>query len=129
MGRRCAERYSGSKGQTLAAKAAPICTAVVIAVITPAIAAICVTAAVSAAQEKKVTIEQIQKRVSEHFGMRAQDLKIRSNSKVIAFPRQFVSSAQPASSLSRGRVMPFAHRTSGTPETLILYWRTERRRK
>jgi chromosomal replication initiator protein len=39
-------------------------------------------------QEKKVTIEQIQKRVSEHFGMRAQDLKIRSNSKVIAFPRQ-----------------------------------------
>ena len=39
-------------------------------------------------QEKKVTIEQIQKRVGEHFGMRAQDLKIRSNSKVIAFPRQ-----------------------------------------
>ena len=39
-------------------------------------------------QEKKITIEQIQKRVSEHFGMRAQDLKIRSNSKVIAFPRQ-----------------------------------------
>jgi chromosomal replication initiator protein len=39
-------------------------------------------------QEKKVTIEQIQKRVGEHFGLRAQDLKIRSNSKVIAFPRQ-----------------------------------------
>ena len=39
-------------------------------------------------QEKKVTIEQIQKRVGEHFGVRAQDLKIRSNSKVIAFPRQ-----------------------------------------
>ncbi len=39
-------------------------------------------------QEKKVTIEQIQRRVSEHFGMRAQDLKVRSNSKVIAFPRQ-----------------------------------------
>ena len=39
-------------------------------------------------QEKKVTIEQIQKRVGEHFGMRAQDLKVRSNSKVIAFPRQ-----------------------------------------
>ena len=34
------------------------------------------------------TIEQIQKRVGEHFGMRAQDLNIRSNSKVIAFPRQ-----------------------------------------
>lgn len=39
-------------------------------------------------QEKKVTIEQIQKRVGEHFGLRAQDLKIRSNSKVIAYPRQ-----------------------------------------
>ena len=39
-------------------------------------------------QEKKVTIEQIQKRVGENFGMRAQDLKVRSNSKVIAFPRQ-----------------------------------------
>jgi chromosomal replication initiator protein len=39
-------------------------------------------------QEKKVTIEQIQKRVGEHFGLRAQDLKVRSNTKVIAFPRQ-----------------------------------------
>jgi len=39
-------------------------------------------------QEKKVTIEQIQKRVGEHFGLRAQDLKVRSNSKQIAFPRQ-----------------------------------------
>jgi chromosomal replication initiator protein len=39
-------------------------------------------------QEKKVTIDQIQKRVGEHFGLRAQDLKIRSNTKVIAFPRQ-----------------------------------------
>jgi len=38
--------------------------------------------------EKKVTIEQIQKRVGEHYGLRAQDLKVRSNSKVIAFPRQ-----------------------------------------
>ena len=39
-------------------------------------------------QEKKVTIEQIQKTVGEIYGLRAQDLKIRSNSKVIAFPRQ-----------------------------------------
>jgi chromosomal replication initiator protein len=39
-------------------------------------------------QEKKISIEQIQKRVGEHFGLRAQDLKIRSNSKTIAFPRQ-----------------------------------------
>lgn len=39
-------------------------------------------------QEKKVTIEQIQKAVGEVYGLRAQDLKMRSNSKVIAFPRQ-----------------------------------------
>jgi chromosomal replication initiator protein len=39
-------------------------------------------------QEKKVTIDQIQKRVGEHFGLRPQDLKMRSNSKMIAFPRQ-----------------------------------------
>ena len=39
-------------------------------------------------QDKKVTIEQIQKRVGEHFGLRAQDLKVRSNTRVIAFPRQ-----------------------------------------
>jgi chromosomal replication initiator protein len=39
-------------------------------------------------QEKKVTIDQIQKRVGEHFGLRAQDLKVRSNSRVIAYPRQ-----------------------------------------
>ena len=32
-------------------------------------------------QEKKVTIEQIQKRVGEIFGLRAQDLKVRSNSR------------------------------------------------
>ncbi|HKS83068.1 MAG TPA: chromosomal replication initiator protein DnaA [Candidatus Acidoferrales bacterium] len=39
-------------------------------------------------QEKKITIDQIQRRVGEHFGLRAQDLKMKSNSKVIAFPRQ-----------------------------------------
>jgi chromosomal replication initiator protein len=39
-------------------------------------------------QEKRVSIEQIQKRVGDHFGLRVQDLKVRSNSKAIAFPRQ-----------------------------------------
>ena len=39
-------------------------------------------------QEKKVSIEQIQRRVGEHFGKRGQDLKVRSNSREIAFPRQ-----------------------------------------
>jgi chromosomal replication initiator protein len=41
-----------------------------------------------ASQEKRVTIDLIQKRVSEHFNLREQDLKIRSNTRAIAFPRQ-----------------------------------------
>jgi chromosomal replication initiator protein len=41
-----------------------------------------------ATQEKKVTIELIQKRVGEQFGLRDQDLKVKSNSKAIAYPRQ-----------------------------------------
>ena len=41
-----------------------------------------------ASQEKKVTVELIQKRVGEQFGLREHDLKMRSNSKAIAFPRQ-----------------------------------------
>src|SRR5258708_24247238 len=41
-----------------------------------------------ASQEKRVTIDLIQKRVSEHFNLREQDLKIRSNTRAIAYPRQ-----------------------------------------
>jgi chromosomal replication initiator protein len=41
-----------------------------------------------ATQEKRVTIDLIQKKVGEQFGLREQDLKMRSNSKAIAFPRQ-----------------------------------------
>src|ERR1700720_3968380 len=41
-----------------------------------------------ASQEKRVTIGLIQKRVSEHFNLREQDLKVRSNTRAIAFPRQ-----------------------------------------
>src|SRR6266700_989272 len=43
-----------------------------------------------ASQEKRVTIDLIQKRVSEHFNLREQDLKVRSNTRAIAFPRQVV---------------------------------------
>jgi chromosomal replication initiator protein len=39
-------------------------------------------------QDKKVTIELIQKRVGEHFRLRPEELKIRSNAKAIAYPRQ-----------------------------------------
>jgi chromosomal replication initiator protein len=39
-------------------------------------------------QEKKVTIELIQKRVGEQFGLRVAELKSKNNSKAIAYPRQ-----------------------------------------
>jgi chromosomal replication initiator protein len=41
-----------------------------------------------AQQEKRVSIEAIQRRVAEDFSLRPGDLKVRSNAKSIAFPRQ-----------------------------------------
>ncbi len=41
-----------------------------------------------ALQEKRVSIEAIQRRVAEQFSLRPTDLKIRSNAKSITFPRQ-----------------------------------------
>ena len=41
-----------------------------------------------ASQEKRDTIDLIQKRVSKHFNLREQDLKVRSKTRAIAFPRQ-----------------------------------------
>lgn len=39
-------------------------------------------------QEKRITIEMIQKAVSEQFNMKVSDLKSKNNSKSIAYPRQ-----------------------------------------
>jgi chromosomal replication initiator protein len=41
-----------------------------------------------AQQEKRVSIEAVQRRVAEHFNLRPADLKARSNAKAIAYPRQ-----------------------------------------
>src|SRR5258708_23342724 len=41
-----------------------------------------------ASQEKRVTIDLIQKRVSEHFNLREQDLKVRSTTPSTAYPPQ-----------------------------------------
>src|SRR5437899_1479707 len=41
-----------------------------------------------ATQENRVTAEVIQRRLREHYGLREQDLKVRSNTRTIAFPRQ-----------------------------------------
>src|SRR5271156_4460418 len=67
-------------------------------------------------QEKKVTIEQIQKRVGEIFGLRAQDLNVRSNSRQIVLPRQvamFVVKQLPSASLPEiGRQFGGKHHTT-----------------
>jgi chromosomal replication initiator protein len=39
-------------------------------------------------QEKRITIEMIQKAVSEHFSLKVSDLKSKNNSKSISYPRQ-----------------------------------------
>jgi len=41
-----------------------------------------------AQQEKRVSIEAVQRRVAEHFNLRPADLKARSNARAIAYPRQ-----------------------------------------
>jgi chromosomal replication initiator protein len=42
----------------------------------------------AAGQEKRITIDLIQKRVAEHFDVRISDMKIKKRTKAIAFPRQ-----------------------------------------
>jgi chromosomal replication initiator protein len=39
-------------------------------------------------QARKITIDAIQKAVAEQFGLRATEIKVKSNSRVIVFPRQ-----------------------------------------
>jgi len=41
-----------------------------------------------AQQEKRISIEAIQRRVAEEFNLRSPDLRVRSNARSIAFPRQ-----------------------------------------
>jgi len=69
-----------------------------------------------ASPEKRVTIDLIQKRVSEHFNLREQDLKFRSNTRAIAFPRQIamyiVKQLTTASLLEIGRHFGGKHHTT-----------------
>jgi chromosomal replication initiator protein len=39
-------------------------------------------------QARKITIDAIQKAVAEEFGLRSAEIKVKSNSRVIVFPRQ-----------------------------------------
>jgi chromosomal replication initiator protein len=42
----------------------------------------------AAGQEKRITIDIIQKKVAEHFDVRISDMKIKKRTKAVAFPRQ-----------------------------------------
>jgi len=42
----------------------------------------------AAGQEKRITIDLIQKRVAEHFDVRISDMKIKKRTRAVAFPRQ-----------------------------------------
>ena len=67
-------------------------------------------------QEKLISIEEIQRRVGDHYGLRVQDLKVRSNSKAIAFPRQIamylIKQLTPASLPEIGRQFGGKHHTT-----------------
>ncbi|MBI4462601.1 MAG: chromosomal replication initiator protein DnaA [Acidobacteria bacterium] len=41
-----------------------------------------------AQQQRRIPIEMIQRRVGEHFGLRANELKAKNNSRAVAYPRQ-----------------------------------------
>jgi chromosomal replication initiator protein len=70
-------------------------------------------------QEKKVTIELIQKRVGEQFGLRPQDLKIRSNSKSIAYPRQIAMYL--AKQLTQASLPEIGRQFGGKHHTTVLH--------
>jgi chromosomal replication initiator protein len=70
-------------------------------------------------QEKKVTIELIQKRVGEQFGLRPQDLKLRSNSKSIAYPRQIAMYL--AKQLTQASLPEIGRQFGGKHHTTVLH--------
>jgi len=76
-----------------------------------------------ASQEKRVTIDLIQKRVSEHFNLRELDLKMRSNTRAISFPRQVAmyivkqrSAANLAASTPRRFCIPYGKLSSSAAQ-------------
>ena len=72
-----------------------------------------------AQQEKRITIEAIQRRVAEHFTLRPADLKARNNAKAIAYPRQI---AMHLAKQMTGASLPELGRAfGGKHHTTVLY--------
>ena len=72
-----------------------------------------------ASQEKRVSIDLIQKRVSEHFNLREQDLKFRSNTRAIAFPRQVAMYI--AKQLTTASLLEIGRQFGGKHHTTVLH--------
>ncbi|MFQ5779048.1 MAG: chromosomal replication initiator protein DnaA, partial [Terriglobia bacterium] len=72
-----------------------------------------------ALQEKRVSIEAIQRRVAEQFSLRPTDLKVRSNAKSIAFPRQIAMFL--AKQLTRASLPELGRAFGGKHHTTVLH--------
>jgi len=72
-----------------------------------------------AQQEKRISIELIQRRVGEEFGLRVPDLKARSNSKAIAYPRQIAMYL--AKHLTRASLPEIGRAFGGKHHTTVLH--------
>ncbi len=70
-------------------------------------------------EEKPISIEMIQKTVSDHFGLRVQELKSRNNSKSIAFPRQIAMYI--TKQLTRASLPQIGREFGGKHHTTVLH--------
>jgi len=70
-------------------------------------------------QEKKITIELIQKRVGEQFGLRVAELKSKNNSKAIAYPRQIAMYL--AKNLTQASLPEIGRQFGNKHHTTVLY--------
>ena len=70
-------------------------------------------------QEKKITIELIQKRVGEQFGLRVAELKSKNNAKAIAYPRQVAMDL--AKNLTQASLPEIGRQFGGKHHTTVLH--------
>ncbi|MCK5306462.1 MAG: chromosomal replication initiator protein DnaA [Candidatus Omnitrophica bacterium] len=70
-------------------------------------------------QEKRITIDLIQKKVAEHFDIRISDMKIKKRTRAIAFPRQIAMYL--SRELTDGSLPEIGEAFGGKDHTTVLY--------
>ena len=70
-------------------------------------------------QARKITIDAIQRAVAEQFGLRAAEIKTKSNSRAIVFPRQVAMFL--AKSLTMRSLPEIGRRFGGRDHTTVLH--------